>query len=95
MKNEIFTKGKKIFIGIEVAEWIEFLMLVQALENSATNLVDHVSENLSDNDDIKSILLVNGCLEVLNDFSGLRKYMSKYVGALSEDLEAANKNKEE
>lgn len=91
MKNEVFTKGKKVYVGIEVEEWIAFLMQVQALENSAANLVEHVSGN----DDLKSILLVTHCHEVLNNFSGLQKYMSKYVGALSEDLETANKNKEE
>lgn len=91
MKNEVFTKGKKVYVGIEVEEWIAFLTQVRALENSATSLVGNVAVD----NGIKSIILGTHCREVLTDLDGLQKYMNKYIGALSEDLEAANKNKEE
>lgn len=91
MKNEVFTKGKKVYVGIEVEEWIAFLTQVRALENSATFLVGNA---VGDNG-IKSIMLGGHCREVLTDLDGLQRYMHKYIGALSDDLEAANKIKEE
>lgn len=87
MKNEVFTKGKKVFVGIEIEEWIAFLVQVQAFENSAKALVEHVTGN----DDVKSISLATHCREVITDFGNLQGYMSKYIDALSEDLKAANK----